>query len=144
METRFFGFLATLALTSIAGGCAANSIAESQMLTNNAGMTVYTFDQDSAGKSNCNGPCATVWPPVKPGEVTAADSTIIIRDDGTQQAAFKGKPIYLFAADQKPGDMKGDNLEQVWHAVLLGAAGKTAPRSTGYSNTSSGSYSYGY
>ena len=28
------------------------------------GMTLYVFDKDAAGKSNCNGPCATNWPPL--------------------------------------------------------------------------------
>ena len=29
------------------------------------GMTLYTFDRDAAGKSNCNGQCAVNWPPLK-------------------------------------------------------------------------------
>ena len=30
------------------------------------GMTLYTFDKDTAnsGKSACSGPCATLWPPL--------------------------------------------------------------------------------
>jgi hypothetical protein len=28
------------------------------------GMTLYTFDKDAGGKSVCNGPCATNWPPL--------------------------------------------------------------------------------
>ena len=36
------------------------------VLTNSAGMTLYTFDKDAAGsgKSECNGACATNWPPL--------------------------------------------------------------------------------
>ncbi|MGP1691912.1 MAG: COG4315 family predicted lipoprotein, partial [Giesbergeria sp.] len=36
------------------------------MLVNTAGMTLYTFDNDTAGsgRSACNGPCAGLWPPV--------------------------------------------------------------------------------
>ncbi|HSC01194.1 MAG TPA: hypothetical protein VLE45_14850, partial [Burkholderiaceae bacterium] len=33
-------------------------------LVGNNGMTLYTFDRDAAGKSACNGPCATNWPPL--------------------------------------------------------------------------------
>ena len=33
------------------------------VLVNASGMTFYTFDKDAAGKSMCNGPCATLWPP---------------------------------------------------------------------------------
>ena len=36
------------------------------VLTGPNGMTLYTFDNDKAGsgKSVCNGPCATNWPPL--------------------------------------------------------------------------------
>ena len=34
------------------------------------GMTLYIFDRDAGGKSACNGPCATNWPPL----MAAADA----------------------------------------------------------------------
>ena len=35
------------------------------ILTTDKGMTLYTFDRDATpGKSACNGPCATNWPPL--------------------------------------------------------------------------------
>jgi len=91
------------------------------MLVNTSGMTLYTFDPDVAGsgKSMCNGPCATLWPPA----IAAADAkpegelSIVTRDDGTKQWAYKGKPIYLYSADKKAGDMTGDNFKNVWHVV---------------------------
>ena len=89
------------------------------VLVNGAGMTVYTFDRDSGGKSACNGPCATNWPPVAAGADAKAsgDWTIITRDDGAKQWAYKGKPVYLWSKDAKPGDMTGDNFNNVWHVV---------------------------
>ena len=91
------------------------------MLVNTAGMTLYTFDNDvpGRGKSKCNGPCAALWPPA----LAAADAkpegdlTIVTRDDGAKQWAYKGKPIYLYAADKKPGDATGDNFKDVWHVI---------------------------
>lgn len=89
------------------------------VLTNAAGMTLYTFDKDAGDKSACNGPCATNWPPL----VAAADAkasgdwTLISRDDGARQWAYKGKPLYLWAKDQKPGDKTGDNVNNVWHVA---------------------------
>jgi len=91
------------------------------MLVNTAGMTLYTFDNDvpGSGKSKCNGPCAALWPPA----LAAADAkpegdlTIVTRDDGAKQWAYKGKPIYLYAADKKPGDATGDNFKDVWHVI---------------------------
>lgn len=76
------------------------------------GMTLYTFDKDTAGKSNCNDKCATAWPPLQ----TAADSkaagewTIVARDDGSKQWAYEGKPFYLWTKDKKPGDATGDGV----------------------------------
>ena len=45
--------------------------------TDAKGMTLYTFDKDAGGKSACNGPCATNWPPLMAG----ADAKAIGRLD---------------------------------------------------------------
>ncbi len=87
------------------------------MLTNPAGMTLYTFDKDAGDKSACNGPCANLWPPLKAdGSATPSGNwKVITRDDGSKQWAYKGKPVYLYAKDGKPGDKTGDNFNNVWH-----------------------------
>ena len=89
-----------------------------KIYTDHNSMTLYTFDKDTAGngKSVCNGPCATSWPPLA---ATAADKatgdyTIVTRDDGAKQWAFKGKPLYLWINDKKPGDKTGDGVGGVW------------------------------
>jgi predicted lipoprotein with Yx(FWY)xxD motif len=89
------------------------------MLTSDAGMTLYTFDKDADGKSACNGPCAANWPPLMAAADAKAggDWTIVTRDDGSRQWAYKGKPVYLWAKDQKPGDKTGDGFNGVWHVV---------------------------
>ncbi len=91
------------------------------MLVNTSGMTLYTFDNDVAGsgKSVCNGPCATLWPPVmaEAGATPEGDMTIITRDDGAKQWAYKGKPVYLYKSDMKAGDATGDNFRNVWHVI---------------------------
>jgi predicted lipoprotein with Yx(FWY)xxD motif len=86
--------------------------------TNSAGMTLYTFDKDVAGsgKSVCIGACAGLWPPL----LAAADAkpsgdyTIVTRDDGARQWAYKGKPLYLWTKDTKPGDRTGDGFNNAW------------------------------
>jgi predicted lipoprotein with Yx(FWY)xxD motif len=82
------------------------------------GMTLYTFDRDTmgAGKSVCNGPCATNWPPLmaSAGDMTSGDWSVVVRDDGTRQWAYRGKPVYYWAKDTKPGDRTGDNVNNVW------------------------------
>ena len=88
------------------------------VLTDAKGMSLYTFDKDSEGKSACNGPCAANWPVLKAEASDKADGgyTIITRDDGSKQWAYKGKPLYTFAKDTKAGDITGDGfLNGAWH-----------------------------
>jgi predicted lipoprotein with Yx(FWY)xxD motif len=83
------------------------------------GMTVYTYDKDAKGTSSCSGECAEYWPPVKasPSDQPVGDLTIIKRTDGTLQWTDGGKPLYTFVDDKKPGDVTGDNKNNVWHVV---------------------------
>ena len=81
-------------------------------------MPLYTFDRDPAGKSVCNGACATTWVPLL-AEANAkplGEWTIIVRDDKQRQWAFQKRPIYTHVHDsiQKPvGDGAGHN----WHLL---------------------------
>jgi predicted lipoprotein with Yx(FWY)xxD motif len=90
-----------------------------KVLTDAKGMTLYTYDKDTPGMSNCSGECAEYWPPVKAeaGAKPTGDLTIIKRADGTMQWADKGMPLYTYVDDKKPGDAKGDNMKNVWHVV---------------------------
>ena len=85
------------------------------------GMTLYTFDKDSGGKSACNGQCATSWPPLMAaaGAKASGDWTLVTRDDGSSQWAYKSRPLYLWSKDTKPGDVTGDGLfNGVWHVAM--------------------------
>ena len=77
------------------------------------------FDKDAGGKSACNDQCAKIWPPVTAAADAKAsgDLSVITRDDGSKQWAYKGKPVYLYAKDTKPGDKTGDNFKDVWHVI---------------------------
>ena len=81
------------------------------------GMTLYIFDRDVAGKSNCNGQCAVNWPPLTAAADAkpSGDWSVVTRDDGGKQWAYKGKPLYAFAKDTKAGDVTGDGVNNVWH-----------------------------
>lgn len=66
------------------------------------GKPLYTFANDrTAGKSNCNAACAAAWPPLAAAAGAAADGdwSVITRDDGSSQWAYKGKPLYAFKGD---------------------------------------------
>lgn len=119
-------FLTIAVLTAaLLGGCASLSSAPAKvadgMLVGPNGMTLYTFDRDvtGSGKSVCNGPCATNWPPLLAADTDKAsgDYTIITRDDGKKQWAMKGKPLYYWVKDSKAGDRTGDGVQNVWHIV---------------------------
>ena len=111
-------FLAAVLATGCAslGGAAPAKVADG-VLVSPTGMTLYTFDRDTAaGKSACNGPCATNWPPlmVPAGASASGDWSVVTRDDGSKQWAYKGKPVYTWAKDTKPGDRTGDGFNNVW------------------------------
>jgi len=92
--------------------------AKGEVLTDAKGMTLYTFDKDAGGKSACNGKCAENWPPLIAAAGAKADGgyTVVKRDDGKMQWAYKGKPLYGWVKDTKPGDTTGDGfLNGAWH-----------------------------
>ncbi|KAA0971645.1 hypothetical protein FPY71_00455 [Aureimonas fodinaquatilis] len=89
-------------------------------LTNAQGMTLYTFDKDSDGKSACNGQCAANWPPLAAAANAKASGayTVVTRDDGSHQWAYKGQPLYTWVKDTKPGDITGDEVNNgTWHVA---------------------------
>ncbi|HSD98274.1 MAG TPA: hypothetical protein VLB73_01070 [Patescibacteria group bacterium] len=95
--------------------------AKGSYLVDFAGMTLYTYDKDANGVSNCYNGCAAAWPPYTSGataEKTLPENiTVITRTDGSKQFAWKGMPLYYYATDTKPGDITGDGVGGVWHII---------------------------
>ena len=117
VSIRTLTFCTTLAAAVAAAESNPPARVEGGLLVGNNGMTLYVFDKDGAGKSVCNGPCATNWPPLMAGGSDQATGSwsILNRDDGGKQWAYKGKPLYFWSKDQKPGDKTGDGFNGVWH-----------------------------
>jgi predicted lipoprotein with Yx(FWY)xxD motif len=89
-------------------------------LVNSDGMTLYTFAKDTTGKSSCTGACEKNWKPLAASASGQAGDnyTMIKRDDGSMQWAYKGMPLYTFVKDAKPGDVAGEGLlKGAWHAA---------------------------
>lgn len=117
--------LRSLTLTLIAA--AAPALAPAQpvvthgLLTDAAGLTLYTFDNDATtpGKSACINACLSMWTPffAPAGAKPQGDHSLITRDDGKLQWAYKNRPLYRWYDDKKPGDRGGDGLRQVWHVA---------------------------
>lgn len=109
--------LAVASCAYAAGPAATGNTALGPVLVDAKGMTLYTFGKDAGGKSACNGKCAQNWPPLMAaaGATAPAGYTIITRDDGSSQWAYKGKPLYGWSKDKKPGDTTGEGVNKIWH-----------------------------
>ncbi len=96
-----------------------------------AGRTLYTWDRDTNGaNSQCTGNCAVTWPPLVlpagtttpvagPG-VSGLLTTAPRPDDATKlQVAWDDKPLYTYAGDTAPGDVKGDGVGGTWHVAKV-------------------------
>ncbi|MGJ8528062.1 COG4315 family predicted lipoprotein [Maritalea sp.] len=89
-----------------------------EVLADKNNMTLYTFDKDSDGVSNCYDQCAQNWPPLFAEEDEhEGDYSVVARNDGTKVWAYKGQPLYLWVGDSEPGDVSGDGVGGVWHVA---------------------------
>ena len=92
------------------------------ILVDGNGMTLYMFTNDSADTSACEGQCLVNWPPLL-GEPTMGagvdDSKLgsFTRADGRVQATYNSWPLYYWKDDTKPGDMTGQNVQEVWFVL---------------------------
>lgn len=92
-------------------------------LTDANGMTLYYYDKDTKGVSNCSGKCLEKWPLfyapniAPPTGVNSADFGTLIRTDGNMQTTYKGFPLYYWVDDKKMGDTTGQDVGHVWYVI---------------------------
>lgn len=110
-----FGFSISASLAAEPAKVA--EVGGSKVYTDAKGMTLYTFDKDTAGMTNCYDKCAVNWPPFAASADAKAEGewSIVERKDGSKMWAYEDKPLYTFIGDKKPGDMAGDGKMDVWH-----------------------------
>ena len=103
-------------------------IGHATVLTTSKGFALYWFAPDTPTKSNCNGSCSQIWPPVK-GPATASGVkgkfATVKRSDGSVQATYNGHPLYTFTGDPAPKQAKGNGLNVnggVWHEMTVSGA----------------------
>ncbi|MFC9976763.1 hypothetical protein ACFVH6_38280 [Spirillospora sp. NPDC127200] len=96
-----------------------------KVVTDGEGRTLYRFDDDTARPpaSTCADACAKAWPPMWAGEedpqVKGVDGALVgkvRRPDGKWQVTLGGWPLYKYAKDQSPGDVKGQGVGGTWFA----------------------------
>ena len=104
-----------------------------QFLVDGKGMTLYLFRNDETGKSNCNGQCAMLWPPLLAGghnlagEGVIGTIGVIERTDGTKQLTYAGMPLYYYPGDKNPGEANGQGINGVWFVVPPETVSTTQP-----------------
>ncbi len=122
---------ATAATKSVAKEGTVASLGKN-VLTNNAGRTLYTLSNEKNGKFTCVGPCLKLWPPlIVPAGTTPtgpAKLGTVKRPDGRTQVTYKGRPLYTYTGDKKSGEANGEGIKNVgiWHAATL-ASSSAAP-----------------
>jgi predicted lipoprotein with Yx(FWY)xxD motif len=117
LSAAFLAFSATVALAQPAMEADSSM---GKILVDANGMTLYTYDKDTAGMSNCYEQCAQNWPPLMVAADAKAegDWTIVERTDGTKQWAYDGKPLYLWIQDKAKGDVTGEGKGSgTWHVA---------------------------
>jgi predicted lipoprotein with Yx(FWY)xxD motif len=97
------------------------------ILVDAKGLTVYDFHKDKGTASSCYGACEGVWPPVlTEGDPTAGEGASASklgttkRKDGSVQVTYAGHPLYTYAADKKPGEANGNDIDSFgaeWYAL---------------------------
>jgi predicted lipoprotein with Yx(FWY)xxD motif len=97
-----------------------------KVVVDGTGRTLYIYDLDTAKppKSNCDGSCATAWPPLLAGagtpQVSGIDASLVgtvTRTDGTKQVTLAGWPLYYFANDAQAGVANGQAVGGIWWVV---------------------------
>ncbi|WP_433263478.1 hypothetical protein ACQPZF_32305 [Actinosynnema sp. CS-041913] len=89
------------------------------------GRTLYRFDKDTPNppKSNCEGNCAEIWPPLLANgtpKLEGVDPALIgtvKRADGTEQVTLAGWALYTYAKDEAPGQWKGQGVGGTWFVI---------------------------
>lgn len=118
------GLLSTsfaLAEDFLGGAVKSADVGGKMILTDSKDMTLYIWDKDAVGVSNCYDQCAVNWPPVLVAADTAVtgDFTLVDRKDSDMKiVAYKGWPLYLWIKDTKPGDTTGDGVGGTWHTAV--------------------------
>jgi predicted lipoprotein with Yx(FWY)xxD motif len=115
-----------------------------------SGRALYLFMADSAGKSNCSGACASVWPPLTTTGSPGASGSAMAADLGTitatKQVTYKGHPLYYYSADSGPSTTTGEGLNSYgakwWLVAPSGAAITKSGAASSSGSSSGGGYTY--
>ena len=93
-------------------------------LTDQTGRTLYILTLEKGTTPSCYGVCAAAWPPLLStgpvavsGAAVTGDVGTTTRTDGTTQVTYAGHPLYYFAQETSPDQVKGLGAQGVWFLV---------------------------
>lgn len=92
-----------------------------QVLADAKGLTLYSYSADKPGqKPGCVDACLKTWVPIVAPAVANnfGDWSVIVRDTGLRQWAFKGVGVYRHVADVAMGEISGNGIKG-WQVVVL-------------------------
>jgi predicted lipoprotein with Yx(FWY)xxD motif len=124
---RFFAAFALASTTAWAGGgpplqVKVHGSPYGDILADEAGMTLYTFDGDARYRARCSADCAADWRPFAAPESCESGGywAPLTRSDGFKQWTYGGKPLYTYRGDMHPGDINGERHDNGrWHAARV-------------------------
>ncbi|HVN55930.1 MAG TPA: hypothetical protein VMT46_16470 [Anaerolineaceae bacterium] len=94
-----------------------------RILMNGSGMTLYVFRKNAPNPGACSGNCQAYWRPLltsgdpQGNSETAGNLGTITLSDGSLQVTYRGRPLYLYANDARPGDAYGQGIGDAWSVV---------------------------
>ena len=110
-----------------------NPTLHTKVLVNRKGLTLYSLSVEQRGRFICTGSCLSLWTPLVVAKGTTPTGALhlgtVRRPDGRAQVSYRGRPVYTFTQDRKPGDVKGNGFKDVgvWRPASPASSGSTAP-----------------
>ena len=97
------------------------------ILTTTGGHTLYSLSVETHGRFICtkSSGCLALWHPLRVAAGVKPTGPVklgtVDRPDGGVQVTYRGRPLYSFVEDKRPGQIKGEGVKDVgtWHAVSV-------------------------
>jgi predicted lipoprotein with Yx(FWY)xxD motif len=92
------------------------------VLVDQRGHTLYAVDgKDAREVARCSNEVCRRWEPLNAPQLAQAvgDFSVIERDDGIEQWAYKGSALYTYSGDLAPGYTNGIGIAEPWHVAAV-------------------------
>jgi predicted lipoprotein with Yx(FWY)xxD motif len=140
IRVRILTFLVAVAVLLSGGGLASDSSVAASgkkivvkkahnkrldrtILVNLRGRSLYSLSAERDGRFICtDAACLSLWRPllIAHGKPAGAPSLgTVKRPNGKVQVTYRGRPLYRFTEDRRPGDVNGEGFRDVgvWRAA---------------------------